>query len=305
MGYNVACIIVTYNRKTLLRQCLDAVAIQSYRPFAVYVVDNASTDDTMLFVKEWGYYNINKNGIEYKYILNEKNEGGAGGFYLGLKTAFESGEYDAFWLMDDDGVPTSDCLERLMRRLDKYDYLSPIVVDKDDDKNTSFMGVTVAELLKRGVDGIIENECNPFNGVLFSHRLVETVGFPKKEMFIWGDEINYNIRVRQAGFMSAMVTDAIFRHPINRQQCDTYFGNRTCVIAESNLKLFCMLRNMIYNYRISEPFFVALRLTLKQMLIYNVYYLVRKRNLQKTALINKAIAKGFAKNFGCLDKYKV
>lgn len=300
----VATIIVTYNRKHLLRNCLDAINMQLYKPKIVYIVDNASSDGTMNAVVNWGYYNINKNDIEYKYILNEKNEGGAGGFYLGLKTAFESGEYDAFWLMDDDGVPTSDCLERLIRRSDKYDYLSPIVVDTDDDKNTSFMGVTVADLLKREVNGIIENECNPFNGVLFSRKLVEKVGLPKKEMFIWGDEINYNIRVRQTGFVPAMVTDAVFKHPMNRQLLDTYLGNRTCVVSESNLKLFCMLRNMIYNYRISEPFFVALRLTLKQVLIYNFYYLVKKRDLQKTALINKAIAKGFVKNFDGLDKYK-
>lgn len=300
----VAAIIVTYNRKYLLRNCLDAINIQSHKPNIVYIVDNASSDGTMMAVEKWGYYNINENGIEYKYILNKKNEGGAGGFYLGLKSALEEGAYDAYWLMDDDGIPAQDCLERLLRHLNKYDYLSPLVVDANDDKMTSFMGVTVAELLKRGVDGIIENECNPFNGVLFSHRLVEAVGFPKKEMFIWGDEINYNIRARKAGFIPAMVTDAIFRHPINRQQCDIYFGNRTCVVAESNLKLFCMLRNMIYNYRISEPFFVALRLTLKQVLIYNFYYLVKKRDLQKTALINKAIAKGFVKNFDGLDKYK-
>ena len=300
----IAAVVVTYNRKNFLKQCLDAVAMQSYRPFTVYVVDNASTDDTMSSVEEWGYYNTKRNDIEYKYILNSSNEGGAGGFYLGLKTAFEKGEDDFYWLMDDDGVPTLNCLEVLMSHIDKYDYLSPLVVDTVDETLTSFMGVTVADLLKRETNGVIEDECNPFNGVLLSKKLVENVGFPKKEMFIWGDEINYNIRVRLAGFVPAMVTDAVFKHPMNRQQLDTYLGNRTCVVSESNLKLFCMLRNMIYNYRISMPFVSALGMTIKQAAIYNIYYLIKMKNLQKTILVNRAIIKGLSKDFSGLEKYQ-
>lgn len=299
----IACIIVTFNRKQLLKNCLEAVNAQNFKPTVVYITDNASTDGTMESVQEWGYYNTTRNGICYKYILNSKNEGGAGGFNLGMKTAYEEGESDAYWVMDDDGVPASDCLEKLICHMNKYDYLSPMVIDTVDANMTSFMGVTVDELLKRQKDGIIENECNPFNGVIYSHKLVKEVGFPKKEMFIWGDEINYNIRARQAGYMPAMVVNAIHRHPINRQQLDTYLGKRTCVISDSEMKLFCMMRNKIYNMRIEYAFRNAFQKTLKEWVIYNIYYLFKCKDIKKALLVNEAIIKGFTKNFNGLNKY--
>lgn len=97
----VACVIVTYNRKVYLKRCLEAVERQIFQPQTVYIVDNASTDGTIDSVKEWGFYNCKRNGIVYKYVLNNKNEGGAGGFHLGMKTAFEFAYYDGFglWMM--------------------------------------------------------------------------------------------------------------------------------------------------------------------------------------------------------------
>ena len=111
----IACIIVTFNRKVYLKRCLESVDRQIFQPKTVYIVDNASTDGTIDSVKEWGFYNCKRNGIVYKYILNKKNEGGAGGFHLGMKTAFEFAYYDGFWVMDDDGEPDKECLKELVK----------------------------------------------------------------------------------------------------------------------------------------------------------------------------------------------
>ena len=42
----VVAVVVTYNRETLLAQCLDALAAQERRPDAVVIIDNASTDSS-------------------------------------------------------------------------------------------------------------------------------------------------------------------------------------------------------------------------------------------------------------------
>jgi rhamnopyranosyl-N-acetylglucosaminyl-diphospho-decaprenol beta-1,3/1,4-galactofuranosyltransferase len=42
----VAAVVVTYNRKELLRQCLGGILAQTRPVDAIYVVDNASTDGT-------------------------------------------------------------------------------------------------------------------------------------------------------------------------------------------------------------------------------------------------------------------
>ena len=64
--YKICAVVVTYNRKELLINCLNAINQQTYKPHMVLIVDNASTDGTKDFVAENEYYNIEKNGINYE-----------------------------------------------------------------------------------------------------------------------------------------------------------------------------------------------------------------------------------------------
>ena len=97
--------IVTYNRSGLLSGCLDGLAALEHRPDAVYVVDNASTDDTATVLAA----RVEAGDLPLHVITSAENLGGAGGFHLGLSTVYDAG-WDRVWLMDDDVVPAPDCL---------------------------------------------------------------------------------------------------------------------------------------------------------------------------------------------------
>ena len=103
----IATIVVTYNRKELLLECLEHLFDQSYGS-DIIVVDNNSDDGTEEALREL----IEKKKIQY--INTGANLGGAGGFQYGIKYATESG-YDYLWIMDDDSMPTSNALEELLR----------------------------------------------------------------------------------------------------------------------------------------------------------------------------------------------
>src|ERR1035441_9411687 len=107
MPESIAAVVVTYNRKALLGECLDALLKQTHPLDAIYVIDNASTDGTKEFLNERGYLRESK----IRYVPLPDNTGGAGGFYEGLRHAFEAG-FDWFWLMDDDVEPYLDGLEQ-------------------------------------------------------------------------------------------------------------------------------------------------------------------------------------------------
>ena len=77
-------------------------------PDAVIVIDNASTDHTPGRARR-----RDQPGLQV--VRTEDNLGGAGGFHLGVRTAYEAG-FDRIWLMDDDVVPAPDCLTVLMAR---------------------------------------------------------------------------------------------------------------------------------------------------------------------------------------------
>ena len=303
---NIACIIVTYNRKQFLKRCLDAVNAQTFRPQKVFIVDNASTDGTMCSVKEWGYHNCVNNGIVYEYILNGKNEGGAGGFHLGLKTAFEDSEYDGFWVMDDDGEPDKECLKELVRFLGDRDYIAPIVLSDEDRKTCSFIpGKTYTDICKTASsDGIFENWASPFNGILYSHKLVKTIGYPKKEMFIWGDEINYHIRAKNAGFCPLTNVRAIHYHPVDRQVgiCNEDTLNRVISVVNADWKLYCLLRNRTYNLHFMYNFYVAFK---KARELYQTYihYFHSIGDFTHDRIVFDAVVSGYFGYFGGLKKY--
>ena len=88
----ILAIIVTYNRKEDLENCISSLQEQSVHDFDILVVNNGSSDGT----KE---YLDNKNGI---IVIHQENLGGAGGFHAGMKYMMEH-DYEWLWMMDDDG----------------------------------------------------------------------------------------------------------------------------------------------------------------------------------------------------------
>lgn len=52
MGQRVAVILITWNSSSYLRRCCEGIAGQSHTERDVYVVDNASTDDSVSIVRE-------------------------------------------------------------------------------------------------------------------------------------------------------------------------------------------------------------------------------------------------------------
>lgn len=70
----IAAVVVTFNRKELLKENIEALIKQTYKEFDIFIIDNASTDGTEESIREY----IQSNKI--KYVNTGKNLGGARGF---------------------------------------------------------------------------------------------------------------------------------------------------------------------------------------------------------------------------------
>lgn len=46
--------------------------------------------------------------------------------------------YDWLWLMDDDGIPTNECLEKLLIYREEFYYICPLVMPGKNEENLSF-----------------------------------------------------------------------------------------------------------------------------------------------------------------------
>lgn len=199
----VIAVVVTYNRLALLRECIEALRTQTRRPDAILVVNNGSTDNTQQWLQD-------QTDI---ISVNQQNIGGAGGFNTAIEKGYRMG-YEWIWCMDDDGAPKEDALEKLLSvEHHELKLLNCAVINKEDKK--SFVWNTGGHKTLEDVPGkIIEGIGHPFNGTFINRRIVERVGTPKAQFFLWGDETEYYYRiVRQNKIPVCTVADSIHYHP--------------------------------------------------------------------------------------------
>lgn len=247
----VCAVVVTYNRKNLLLECLEALRKQTRHLEAIYIIDNFSSDGTPetlmksgyiaelppdglseLWEREFEVKNLTDGKpIRIHYVRMNENTGGAGGFHEGVKRGYKRG-YDWLWLMDDDGLPALDCLEKLLNVGGKgFDYMAPNLLDEKEASHFE-------ERFKFARTNIINSYGGPFNGVLLSLKLINAIGFPIKSFYIWGDEIEYCNRIMEAGFPVVTVKDAIHHH------------GRTNINYKTCTRGYYFIRNKIYTYRL-------------------------------------------------------
>jgi len=245
---NICAVIVTYNRKKLLMECLKALLNQTYALNAILIVDNASTDGTPELLKEKEFideipkasdepielHKTFKNSILLSifYIRLHENTGGAGGFHEGVKRGYEGG-YDWLWLMDDDVMPDKYCLKNLLKvgvKEQEILIVTPAKVFKEGfigggtiyqnlknpfwRKNIHFhvpLSDNKEEVVRDQLSKlplIVELDDVPFEGPLIRRKCIDLAGLPNKDLFICRDDVDYSLRVKKYGKL-VLVTNAL------------------------------------------------------------------------------------------------
>lgn len=190
---NIVAIVVTYNRKNMLKGCISKVLNQTQK-CDILIVDNASTDGTDKLVLK-----LQTERIHYQKL--SQNIGGAGGFFEGILWAMRQ-KYEFFWLLDDDTFPEKNALEELISASEKlgnkYGFLSSVVLWKDGTEckmNRQVLSKRYYEHINLIEDGIILANQATFVSLFLNRDVVARVGLPLKEFFIWGDDVEYTRRI--------------------------------------------------------------------------------------------------------------
>jgi rhamnopyranosyl-N-acetylglucosaminyl-diphospho-decaprenol beta-1,3/1,4-galactofuranosyltransferase len=241
----IAAVIVAFDRDNLLERSLQYTARQTRKPDLIIVVDNANLESTRLLVESQGAV----------YLTGAVENGSAGGFAIGLEYAL-SVSCDFVWTLDDDGYPDLDCLSTLLEFAlgSALCVCSPLSLSQEDHTQTAnpylfgIKKITDASKIRKKVLWI--DKVQFYNGALFSRGVIELIGYPKKELFLRGDEMDYYYRARRAKVKMGLVTNAVFYHPSGAPE---YANSRNSIfgviIPKQPNKLFYQFRNRGYLIR--------------------------------------------------------
>lgn len=204
----ITAVVVTFNRLELLKQGIECLRKQQ-KLTGIIVVNNGSTDGT----REW------LDAQPGLLVVHQDNVGGSGGFYTGIERAYSEGA-DWIWCMDDDVFPHPDCLDRLLPYTDRPEVgiLSPRrllegKVFTHEFRHFNFTNPVGSlhgrKLAKQQVNQATEIVGADFEGPFISRRVVEKIGLPNRELFIFCDDTDYCLRAHLAGFKLFYIPEAL------------------------------------------------------------------------------------------------
>ena len=221
---SVAIVVVTYNRADLLEGMLSGLAALDRAPDLVLVIDNASTDHTAVVLDRCAL-----PGLEV--LTTTENLGGAGGFHLGMRTAYERG-LDRIWVMDDDVVPAPDCLGVLLAQDEacvtsvredvdgalvekaaiRFDLQKPWAIKPKTAMVETTFGTRAAMPERAEVENVA------FEGFMVRREVITAIGLPDPAFFIFYDDVDFALRARRAGYRIWAVRDAVLVRQLSFDQ---------------------------------------------------------------------------------------
>ena len=235
----VGAVIVAFNRDDLLERSLSSTVGQSRKADLVIVVDNANLDSTKLLVESHGAL----------YLNGHIENGSAGGFAIGIAFAQSAG-CDFVWTLDDDGYPDLNCLMTLLNtsKENALGVSSPLSLSQEDHSQTAnpylFGLKKVTSTIRFQKREIWLNKVQFYNGMLISRDTINKIGFPKKELFLRGDEMDYFYRAKKAKIKMGLVPRALFFHPSGEPEFansrNSFLG---VVIPRTEVKKYYQFRN--------------------------------------------------------------
>lgn len=198
----IVALTVTYNRLAWLKKNTDAILHQTYLPDEFIIVDNNSTDGTKAYLQE-----LEKKNTRVTVIYLPENAGGSGGFAAGIKAAYEK-EMDYVWGMDDDAVPHIDALEKLVEAAKVYPGNEVCL-----RSNTYYLDKNGRFVKKQFTETAQGTLTLTFVGFFISRELVAKVGVPRDDLFVYYDDADYSLSIKEHGFKIIGIADSILEHP--------------------------------------------------------------------------------------------
>jgi GT2 family glycosyltransferase len=207
-------VVLTWNGKEHLEECLSALLAQTYPEKEIILVDNASSDGTVSFVRE--------RFPSVRLVANEKNLGYTGGNNAGIRAA--RGVYIALINNDTRADPAwLSALVAAMRGDPSCAMVAGKILSYGDHRVIDNVGhVFYRDGTFRG-RGRLEADRGQYDrpeeilspsgcALLFRRAALDRVGLFDDDFFIYGDDAELSLRLRLNGWRALYVPTAVVYH---------------------------------------------------------------------------------------------
>lgn len=239
----VAVIVVNWNGRAYLGQCLSALRAQTYRAFEVVLVDNASTDDSVDFVR--------RQFPEVKLIQLDHNAGFAAGNNAGIRATHS----DYVALINNDAYAEPDWLAKSIEaagpRPDVGLIACKVLFDNDPRViNSAGLALDWAGFcwawrggeLDRPAETTVEEIFGPSGAAaLYRRTMLDEIGLLDEDFFMYAEDADLNWRAQRAGWKCLSVPTARVRHVASATSIE---GSRFKAYHLSRNKIWLLIKNV-------------------------------------------------------------
>ncbi len=228
----VSIIVITYNARDDLKECLKSLQDQDYDQIEIIIVDDASTDGTKQYLERYKT-DINTDAV---ILTNDSNLGVAGARNVGIERS--KGDIIAF--IDADCIADAVWISELVKGYCNKDVVA-VGGSISDERITN-----IWELLNKGHDFIASEE----GYVTYIQGCNMSYGAPILKTFLFNDEIKY-------GYEETLLCDKLIQagHKIYyRPQAIVHHKHRTCFISMAKQKYLRGISSVWYRKKQKKLF---------------------------------------------------
>jgi len=210
----ISIIIVNHNGKHLLNACLESLYKQSFKDIEIIIVDNASADGSVEYVKD--------SFADIKIISLPKNIGFAGANDEGLRNA--TGDY--IMLLNNDVEVDKECVNNLFLAMEASQEVGigapkMVVNGKEIIDSVGDGFSTILRGFKRG-EGKAANLYNHeeyifgacAGAAIYRRSMLEEIGFLDEDFFLIYEDCDLNFRAQLAGWRAKYIPSAVVYHRV-------------------------------------------------------------------------------------------
>lgn len=249
----VGIVISNYNGWQDTVRCLESLDKQTFRDFEIILLDDASTNDS---VQQLGRH-LTANTV---FLPQRENTGFAAVNNLGMRRALADG-CDWVLLLNNDTVAAPDFVETLLRETPAGAVSCPKMLFMDPPDEIWFAGGTldratgkVKHLGGHAKDGPAFAEKKQvsfitFCCVLLPRQVIEQVGFLDETLFMYCEDVDYCIRLADAGVPLWFLPDAKIWHKAGGSaggMLSVYYITRNTLYltCKGKSRLYCRARTV-------------------------------------------------------------